>query len=150
MRIGHDETIGRDDEARAHATRHFFLLALATLLAIAARGTRLLLARDGNTEEAAEEFLHFRIIHAATLPLGILAHALGSTNIHHRRTGALDDVSEVRQGRHRGRSHGRRGLHGRCCSKDGSGQQSASKGVLHGSHCNGLFYLDFSSMELAT
>jgi hypothetical protein len=132
---------------QAHAARHFICWPWPPCLPLP-RGVPVAAGAGWDAKKAAEEFLHFRIIHAA-LPLGILAHALGSTNIHHRRTGALDDIGEVRQGCDRGRSHGRRRHHGRCCSRTEAASKAPARVFFMGVIAT-VFYLDFSSMELAT
>ncbi len=99
MGIGHDETIRRENEARADAVRLLFLWQLRMILR---RG--LAWHIRNRQPEATEKLQHLLLIAAARAGAG--GHFFKRADIHHRRTHLLHQIREVRQCAHLG--HGGR------------------------------------------
>ena len=93
MRVGHDEAVLREDEARPHARGPLFIVAAAVLARIAFAGTR----RNGYAE-AAEKLQHL-LVRGVRCPA--TAYFFQCTDVDNRRPDLLDQLGEVRQTTHR-------------------------------------------------
>ena len=101
MGIGHDEAIGRQDEARAH-TAWLLLFLLGAIGSLLARCVGL--ARERLPEKAPKQLLHFFVgIAALGLAVGGL---LQGADIDHRRTHLFNQLGEVGQATHALGVHG--------------------------------------------
>src|ERR1035437_2626734 len=104
VRIGHNQAIRREDEARGKAVRLLFLWQLGVIL------TRCLAWHIGNRQtEATEELQHFLLTGTTrTDPTGDF---FKGSDVHHRRTHLFHQICKVRQSAHLGQ----RGCHRRQC-----------------------------------